>query len=187
MGSDLAIALAYFAIPLIMIVVLRGRRDDIPYPWLWTLFVIFIVACGTTHVVHVWSALVGAEYLRIYAFVAFITAIASVGTALAFAVVLPQIKLLPSPQRQKAELESLVASRTAEKDMLIRELNHRVGNQLQLMVSFVNVEKRRAQDSDTLLVLERLRLEIEQLNARHLAQSQLDFLNVEPSPSKNST
>lgn len=46
LGSDLSIALAYFAIPLTMAIVLRNRRDDILYPWLWTLFVTFIVACG---------------------------------------------------------------------------------------------------------------------------------------------
>ncbi len=34
-GSDLAIALSYFAIPVTMAVVLRHRKDDIPYPWLW--------------------------------------------------------------------------------------------------------------------------------------------------------
>lgn len=37
--SDLAIASAYFAIPVTMAVVLRHRRADIPYPWLWLLFV----------------------------------------------------------------------------------------------------------------------------------------------------
>jgi hypothetical protein len=46
-ASDLSIALAYFAIPVVMAVVLRERREDIPYPWLWTLFVTFIVAAGS--------------------------------------------------------------------------------------------------------------------------------------------
>src|SRR6187551_679556 len=55
--SDLAIAVSYFAIPFVMLVVLRDRRSDIPYPWLWTLFVTFIVACGLTHVIHVVAAL----------------------------------------------------------------------------------------------------------------------------------
>ena len=61
--SDLAIAISYFAIPFVMLVVLRDRRRDIPYPWLWTLFVTFIVACGLTHVVHIMSALMGVPYL----------------------------------------------------------------------------------------------------------------------------
>jgi hypothetical protein len=85
------IALAYFAIPVTMAIVLRNRRDDIPYPWLWMLFVIFIVACGMTHLVHIWSVVMGGEYLGLQATIAAITALASVGTAIAFAFVLPQI------------------------------------------------------------------------------------------------
>ena len=52
LGSDLSIAAAYFAIPITMAIVLRDRKEDIPYPWLWLLFVTFIVACGLTHIVH---------------------------------------------------------------------------------------------------------------------------------------
>src|SRR5947209_14167357 len=54
--SDISIAAAYFAIPVTMALVLRHRKADIPYPWLWSLFVTFIVACGLTHVAHVWAA-----------------------------------------------------------------------------------------------------------------------------------
>jgi hypothetical protein len=53
------IAVAYFAILITMAVVLPDRHDDIPYPWLWTLFVTFIVACGMTHVAHVLAAAAG--------------------------------------------------------------------------------------------------------------------------------
>src|SRR4051794_37946536 len=63
LASDFSIAFAYFAIPIVMAVVLRHRKNDIPYPWLWILFVTFIIACGLTHVVHVWSAFTGIEYL----------------------------------------------------------------------------------------------------------------------------
>ena len=59
LGSDVAIATAYFAIPITMAIVLRHRYDDIPYPWLWLLFVTFIVACGLTHTSHVWAAAMG--------------------------------------------------------------------------------------------------------------------------------
>src|SRR5688572_14454621 len=106
--SDILIAFAYFAIPITMAIVLRDRKEDIPYPWLWSLFVIFIVACGLTHLVHVWSVLMATEYLGLQATIEVITVIASVGTAIAFAVVLPQIKLLPSPRQQRELLQELV-------------------------------------------------------------------------------
>ena len=147
LASDLSVALAYFALPVTMAVVLRQRKDDIPYPWLWTLIVIFIVACGLTHVVHVWSAFTGNEYLGVQVIIGLVTAAASVGTAVAFAFILPQIKNLPSPRQQRALLEQIVANRTAEKDRLIREINHRIGNQLQIISSLIRIEKRSA-DSD---------------------------------------
>jgi hypothetical protein len=178
-ASDAAIALAYFAIPITMAVVLRQRRDDIPYPWLWMLFVIFIVACGLTHVAHVWSAAMGVQHLEVQAAIGVITALASVGTAVAFAFVLPEIRNLPSPKRQRALLEEMVAARTAEKDRLIREINHRVGNQLQIMSSLVRLEKQRSNNDEVQDVLDRIGAELEKMNQRHHFHSQVDYLGKE--------
>lgn len=175
-GSDLAIALAYFAIPLTMAIVLRHRSDDIPYPWLWVLFVTFIVACGLTHVVHIWSALSGAQNLWLHAAIGIVTALASVGTAIAFAMVLPQIKLLPSPRQQRALLEQAVVERTAEKDKLIREINHRIGNQLQILSSLVNVERRRAKGEESSDILDRFKQELDKMAKNHASLSSADYL-----------
>jgi hypothetical protein len=176
MASDLLIASAYFAIPITMAVVLRHRADDIPYPWLWILFVTFIVACGLTHVVHLFGALTGSEHLATQVLIGAFTAVVSVGTAVAFALALPQIKNLPSPKRQKEFLEQAVAVRTAEKDKLLREINHRIGNQLQILSSLLRIERRKAQNADTIATLERISVELERLNARHLDYSTSDYL-----------
>lgn len=101
-----------------------------------------------THTAHVWSATTGADYLEVHAGLGLFCALTSVGTAIAFAFVLPQIKSLPSPIRQRADLEKLVVQRTTEKDKLIREINHRIGNQLQIIRSMVSVESRRAENSE---------------------------------------
>ena len=148
--SDLAIALSYFAIPIVMAFVLRERYEDIPYRWLWTLFVAFIVACGLTHSVHVLSAFMGVDYLALQTVVEIVTALASVGTAIAFALVLPQIKMLPSPRQQREELQRLVAERSKEKDRLIREINHRIGNQIQVLKSMTSLESRKAREQESL-------------------------------------
>jgi hypothetical protein len=176
LSSDVAIALAYFAIPITMAVVFRHRGDDIPYPWLWTLFVIFIVACGLTHVVHVASAIKLTEYLGFLASIELITALASVGTAIAFTFVLPQIKNLPSPRQQQERLQQLVAERTLEKDRLIREINHRIGNQLQILSSLVSIERRRASADESLDILERMRDQLDQMAMQHVELSQRDYL-----------
>lgn len=175
-GTDLAIACSYFAIPLIMGMVLSHRKEDIPYPWLWGLFVVFIVACGLTHLAHVWSAISGLDHLSAQVTVNFLCAIASVGTAIAFAFVLPQIKDLPSPKQQRTELERLVRQRTFEKDRLIQEINHRIGNQLQILSSLISIETRRTTSDETLSILGRLKETLDKMGEQHAALRAADYL-----------
>jgi hypothetical protein len=174
--SDLSIAAAYFAIPVTMAIVMRQRREDIVYPWLWVLFVAFIMACGLTHLVHVWSATVGAENLGLLALAEATCAIVSVSTAIAFALILPEIRMLPSPARQRQMLEAAVAERTNEKDLLIREINHRIGNQLQVLQSVVSIEERKADSDAVLEVLGRLRLHLDRMSQDHRDRSAADYL-----------
>ncbi len=176
LGSDLSIALAYFAIPITMAVVLRERGQDIPYPWLWTLFVLFIVACGLTHTAHALSAFTGVDYLSLQAAMNVFCAVTSVGTAVAFGLTLPQIKLLPSPAQQRAELAKVVAQRTSEKDQLIREINHRVGNQLQIISSLLSIESRKTENDEALEILGRLKTEIDKMAHEHRERSKVDYL-----------
>lgn len=187
--SDLAIAAAYFAIPITMAVVLRHRKADIPYPWLWLLFVAFIVACGLTHVVHVWSAMLGMQHLTLQAVISIVTALISVGTAVAFAFILPQIKHLPSPRQQREHLERLVTERTKEKDRLIREINHRIGNQIQILSSIVSIESRGAANQESQDILRRLRSQLDAMARDHVERSVRDYLSddgvVEPPPAAN--
>lgn len=173
--SDVSIAAAYFAIPITMALVLRHRKADIPYPWLWSLFVTFIVACGLTHVAHVWSANGSADLWVLAAAEAF-CALASVGTAIAFAFVLPDIKMLPSPQQRRVELENAVVQRTREKDRLLREVHHRVGNQLQVLSSLLSIEARRTESADTLEALGRIRVELDKMAVEHGRRSAADYL-----------
>ena len=174
-GKDIAIALAYFAIPAAMLWVLKDREGDLLYPWLWILFMAFIVACGLTHVAHAWSMIAGLDYLLAHVVIGLITAAVSVGTAIAFINILPQIQQLPSPSQQKAELERLVAQRTKEKDALIKEINHRVGNQLQTVSSMISIETRRAKDQHSLELLARLKSEVDRMNNDHAHASQKDY------------
>lgn len=176
LGSDLAIALSYFAIPITMAVVLRHRRDDIPYPWLWLLFVTFIVACGLTHLTHAWSAVMGPNFIQVHALIGAFTAAASVGTAIAFVFILPQIKDLPSPIQQRARLQELVSERTKQKDVLIREIHHRIGNQLQIISSLINIEERKTEDRICREALERIKTEVNKMAEEHRQKSVSDYL-----------
>lgn len=52
--SNLGIAVAYFAIPLALWYFVRQRKD-LPHPWIFKLFGMFIIACGLTHIMKVWT------------------------------------------------------------------------------------------------------------------------------------
>src|SRR5262245_703669 len=52
--SDTLIGLAYISIPATLLHLVR-RRTDMPFDWLIVLFALFIVSCGATHWVEVWT------------------------------------------------------------------------------------------------------------------------------------
>ena len=52
--SDSLIALAYFSIPFTLLYFVR-HRTDLSFNWIFVCFAIFIVACGTTHVMEIWT------------------------------------------------------------------------------------------------------------------------------------
>lgn len=118
--SDIIIGLAYLSIPLAMAWFVR-KRKDFPYRWMLLLFVGFIVACGLTHFMSVytlWVAAYGVEGL-----LKAITAIVSVATAVALWPLLPRLLALPSPS-QMAALNASLSRTVAEQDrtahMLVR-------------------------------------------------------------------
>ncbi len=92
-GSDIAITLSYYAIPL-MLVYFVWKRKDVPFHWMFIMFGIFIVACGTTHLMGIITIWNGAY--RIEGLVKLITAAASVGTTIALIPILPKALALPS-------------------------------------------------------------------------------------------
>jgi two-component system NtrC family sensor kinase len=52
--SDALIALAYYTIPITLVYFVR-RRSDLAFHGMFLCFALFIVACGTTHVIEVLS------------------------------------------------------------------------------------------------------------------------------------
>ena len=94
--ADILIAMAYFAIPFVLIYVARRRRD-LPFSWLLVCFGVFIVSCALTHVMDVWNVWHTDYWLEGLVKVA--TAAASVPTAILLWRSLPFILSVPS-QRQ---------------------------------------------------------------------------------------
>lgn len=98
--SDIAIWLAYFAIPVILIWFVQ-RRTDIPFLPVFWLFGAFIVLCGTTHILDAiifwWPA------YRISALFRFFTAVVSLLTVYALLRDLPKALQLKGPSALKEE------------------------------------------------------------------------------------
>src|SRR5258708_16244132 len=53
-ASDSAIALAYYSIPIALIYFVN-KRTDLAFPTIFVLTGLFILACGTTHIMGVWT------------------------------------------------------------------------------------------------------------------------------------
>jgi signal transduction histidine kinase len=92
--SDGLITASYYSIPL-AIALLLLRRGDVAFSWMAWLFAIFILACGTTHLMGIWT-LWYPDYLT-DGLVKAVTAVASVMTAVALWPLLPRLVALPSP------------------------------------------------------------------------------------------
>jgi PAS domain S-box-containing protein len=104
--SDALIGLAYFSIP-VALVYLKRKRTDLPFSWIFLLFGLFIVACGATHWMEVWT-LWYPEYWLSGAIKA-VTAAASVPTAIALAYLVPQALAIPSVAQLRAAKDQLEA------------------------------------------------------------------------------
>ncbi|NES65944.1 MAG: PAS domain S-box protein [Okeania sp. SIO2D1] len=111
--SDILIAIAYFSIPLMLVYFIQ-QRQDLPFPSIFWLFSAFIVSCGTTHLLDVWTL-----WHPTYWFsgtLKAITAIISLFTAFELRILIPQALALPSPtelEKANQELQKQIVERQA--------------------------------------------------------------------------
>src|SRR5580658_5557641 len=109
--ADSLIALAYFSIPFTLLYFVR-RRKDLQFNWIYVCFAVFIIACGATHLMEIWTIWQPAYWLS--GAVKAITALASVPTAFLLVRLVPTALRLPSPaalQRANSRLELEVMER----------------------------------------------------------------------------
>src|ERR1700727_976972 len=113
--SDAVIAMAYFSIPFALAIFVSKRRD-LKFGWVYWSFGIFIMACGLTHILSIytlWVPIYGVEGL-----VKPPTAVASVFPAAILWPLLPQLLTIPSPfelrQAQEALKEEEIKGRDSE-------------------------------------------------------------------------
>ena len=102
--SDVLIALAYYSIPLLLIYFIR-QREDIPFKGIFILFSLFILSCGTTHIMAIWTLWYPSYWIS--GLIKAITAIVSVLTAFELIPTLPQALALRSPTELETANQAL--------------------------------------------------------------------------------
>ena len=133
--SDALIALAYFSIPFTLVYFIR-KRHDVPFNWIFMCFGLFILACGTTHSMEVWTLWYPTYWLS--GAVKAVTACASVPTAVLLIRLVPQALALPSPEALRLE----IAERTRAQEAL-----DEAKNELELRVQERTAELQNANEA----------------------------------------
>jgi signal transduction histidine kinase len=102
--TDALIAVAYFSIPVALVIFIRRRRD-VSFGFVFWLFATFIMACGITHLVRIWNMWHGDYGLE--ALIKIVTAGISVAAAGTLWPLLPKILALPSPAQLREVNDAL--------------------------------------------------------------------------------
>lgn len=94
--SDALIAISYYAIP-VLLFTLVWQRKDLKFHWVFVAFGAFILLCGTTHLLGIWTVWHGTY--RLEGAIKALTAVASLGTAFLLIPLLPAMINLPDPNQ----------------------------------------------------------------------------------------
>lgn len=113
-ASDILIGLSYFSIPVALTYFVMRRRD-VAFGWVALLFALFIIACGTTHFMSVWT-LWSPDYV-LEGLVKVVTAFASLATAAALWWLMPRLLALPSPRELEASNRALAQEVATRREM----------------------------------------------------------------------
>ena len=128
--SDALIVFAYYSIPITLIYFVR-KRKDMHFGWMFLCFAVFIIACGTTHLMEIWNVWHGNYWLS--GGIKAVTAMASVPTAfLLTRLVSPALKLpsIADLERLNLALEQEVITRSKAEET-VRAFNAELETRVQ--------------------------------------------------------
>lgn len=112
--ANLMIAIAYFSIPSALFFFVR-KRTDLAFPWMFQLFGLFIVSCGTTHLVKILTIYKAAYWWE--AGVDLFTGIVSMVTAILLWPLIPKALNLPKPAQLEQANKQLLDSMNETKKL----------------------------------------------------------------------
>ncbi|MFN6560346.1 MAG: ATP-binding protein [Nostoc sp. ChiSLP01] len=157
--GDATIALAYYSIPFLLIYFI-SKRQDVPFNGVFVLFGTFIIACGTGHLMDIWT-LWHPDYW-ISGCLKALTAIISIYTAFALLSLMPQALTLPSPaqlevinralsteivERKRIEIELRKAEEVAQdsshaKSEFLANMSHELRTPLNGILGYTQILQR---------------------------------------------
>lgn len=172
--SDLLIALAYYSIPLLLVYFVR-QRDDVPFRGVFILFILFILSCGTTHMMSIWTLWHPAYWLS--GLIKSMTAIVSMYAAFELIPTLPQALALRSPAELEAANQALeleIANRQ-QTELALQRLNLELEQRVEQRTKEYKDSEQRFRSlfeaAPDFIYLLNLKGEIEQVNPAIVQQS----------------
>ncbi|NVO14781.1 MAG: ATPase [Rhodoplanes sp.] len=116
--SDAIIAVSYLSIPIVLAVFV-SRRPDLVFGWVAWAFAIFLVACGASHLLDIWT--VWYPHFGAEGVVKALTAVTSLATAIVLWPLLPKALRLPSAGELRRAVEAL-RIQIRERDIALKAL-----------------------------------------------------------------
>jgi signal transduction histidine kinase len=185
-GSDTFIAVSYVAISVTLAYLVHQARQKIPFQWMFLAFGTFIVACGMTHLMEVWTLWHPIYWLS--GGLKLITAIASVATAIALPLLVPKALALIESEKlseerrlhletANRELETLYG-RLKELDQLKTQFFANVSHELRTPLTLILAPTEKLLTAEKLNEEQQRHLTIINRNARILLKQVNDLLDV---------
>ena len=149
--SDTVIGASYVAIASTLAYLVYRARSDIPFHWMFLSFGLFIVTCGFTHFLEVWTVWQPVYWLA--GFVKLVTGIASLATAIVLPPLVPKvihlIKSAKISEERKIQLEAangelrLLYNKVKEADLIKTQFFANISHELRTPLTLILAPVRR--------------------------------------------